>query len=172
MGLGKILSYINWVDIVIVVLLFKITYDGFRRGLSGEIIPLAGIFIALVSSLHLYESFGYLIGGHTPLNNAWGLFLCFVVIGTGIQAFFLIIVKLLAGKIINVQVATLYDSILGVICGVIQGVLVVSFVLIAMRLLPVKYVRESVKDRSVFAARIIKTGMDAYRRTERFMGRD
>jgi uncharacterized membrane protein required for colicin V production len=171
MGLGKILSYINWVDIVIFVLLFKTTYGGLKRGLINEIIPLVAIFIALMTSIHLYEGIGTFIGDHSPLSNAQAVFICFLFIGAAILTVSYIITRLLALRGVTVQVATLYDSIFGAFVGAIRGALLVSFVLMIMQLLPVKYVRNSVENRSFLAKRFIALGNTVYNKTTLFMKR-
>jgi uncharacterized membrane protein required for colicin V production len=50
----NIISQLNWVDLVIIILLFRIGYIAIKNGLSVEIFKLLGTILAIYASLHYY----------------------------------------------------------------------------------------------------------------------
>ena len=158
MELGKILSFINWVDIIVLILLFRTSYIGFTRGLGNEVMPLIAIFIALIASLQFYEQIARFIASHTPLSSPHASFLFFIFIAMIILLVFRFFNKLLVGRDSAVHVATMYDSACGLILGVLRGILLVSLVVYALWLTPSVYVSSSVEEKSLLAKKFLKIG--------------
>jgi len=50
----NIISQLNWVDLVIIILLFRIGYIAIKNGLQVEIFKLLGTILAIYASLHYY----------------------------------------------------------------------------------------------------------------------
>lgn len=167
MGLGQIIFKINWVDILILIIFIRVSYVGYTRGLSSELLPLIASFAALVISINLHDKIGGFIASHTPLSAIPAKFLVYISIGSSILLVFGILSNILTGRVIKVQVATMYDSIFGLLFGILRGIVLVSFVVFALSLTPVNYIRESVKEKSLMGTRFMKIGPLIRERTMR-----
>jgi membrane protein required for colicin V production len=172
MELGKILTYINWVDIIVLILLFRTSYVGFTRGLGNEIMPLIAIFIALIASHQLYGPISRFIAIHTPLSSPHAGFLFFIFIAMITLLVFRFFNKLLVGKDSAVHVATMYDSACGLILGILRGVLLVSLVVYALWLTPSEYVSSSVEEKSLLAKKFLRIGPLVRNRAMRVLKHD
>ncbi|MFH1753791.1 MAG: CvpA family protein [Candidatus Omnitrophota bacterium] len=165
MGLGKIITYINWVDIIVLILFFRTCYVGFTRGLGNELMPLIITFTSLVLSLQFYKALGGYIAGHTPLSHSHAYFLIFILIVIITIILTRVIMRILVGKSENARVATLYDSGCGLFFGILRGILLVSFVMYALWLAPSKYVSSSVSNGSILGKTFLKIGPKVHQKT-------
>lgn len=169
MGLSEILSRINWVDIVILILLFRISYVGFNRGLGSEIIPFLGILIALIVSLHYYSKWGNFITKHTPIPIAFSQLLSFLGLIFVIKYIFHLLESLIAGKLVTINIASLYDNIGGLIIGAIRGILLVSLVLIALDIVPFDYIDYSINKKSLMGRKFLSIGRLVHKKATAFL---
>lgn len=55
----------NWFDIVLILVLVLTTFMGFRRGLIGMVLPLAGLIIGIILAGHYHDA----VGGWLPIDN-------------------------------------------------------------------------------------------------------
>lgn len=168
MWLSEILSRINWVDILILLLLFRISYVGFIRGLGSEIIPFLGILVALIISLHYYSKWGKFITSHTPIPIAFSELLSFLGLVFVIKYIFHLIESLIAGKIVTINIASLYDNIGGLIIGAIRGILLVSLVLIALDIAPFDYIDYSINKKSLMGRKFLSIGRFVHKKATAF----
>ena len=53
-----IIRRINWVDLLVVILILRISYVAFQEGLSHEIFPIIGGVVIIIVNLHYYERIG------------------------------------------------------------------------------------------------------------------
>ncbi|MDB4349866.1 CvpA family protein [Omnitrophica bacterium] len=172
MELGNVVWRINWVDILILILLIRTSYVGYTRGLSSEVMPLIATFAALVISLHFYGRIGAFITNHTPLSSTLSNFTSYAFIGFSIIYLFHLAMVFLRGKVINVQVETLYDTIFGLTFGIFRGILLVSFIVFALGIAPISYIRDSAKQRSLMGEKFSKVGPLIHTRTMRIIKRN
>jgi len=172
MGLGKIFTYINWVDVVVLILFFRTCYVGLSRGLGNELMPLIITFASLVLALQYYKGLGGFIASHTPLLPPHANFLVFITIVIFTILLSRIIMRILVGKSENVHVATMYDSACGLFFGILRGILLISFVTYALWLTPSEYVSTSVSQGSFLGKKFLKIGPAVHKKTMRVLKRD
>ncbi len=172
MGLGKIFTYINWVDIVILILLFRACYVGFIRGLGSELMPLIFTFTSLVVALQFYKSMGGFIASHTPLSPPHANFLIFFTIMFISIVLARVVMRVLVGKSENAHVATMFDSGGGLFFGILRGILLVSFVTYALWLTPSEYISTSVSPGSFLGKKFLKIGPAVHEKTMGVLKRD
>jgi membrane protein required for colicin V production len=169
MGLVKLLTHINWVDIIILVLLFRVCYVAFVRGLGAEIMPLVGVYIALVCSLNYYGDMGEFITAHTPIPGPHADFFSYLIIALSFLLVFRLLVVLIVGRAPNEQIATFSDSIFGLLAGIVRGVLLVALVVLALELAPSVYVSRSAGEKSLMAKRFMNMGRAVRSKTMRVL---
>ncbi|MBL7068457.1 MAG: CvpA family protein [Candidatus Omnitrophica bacterium] len=170
MGLLDILSRINWVDVLILTILFRICYVGFNRGLANEAVPLIGIYAALVISLHFYAPIGNFISGFTSINKNHAYVLCFVSLAAFTNYVFSIIEAYIVSKVMQIHVASLLDRIGGLFFGILRGILLASVVITALELIPIKYLDDSIYKRSLLGTRFLNIAKGAHNKTFSFLG--
>lgn len=165
----EIIRRINWVDVLVVILMIRISYVAFQEGLSHEILPLIGSIIIIIIDLHYYEKIGLFISQNLvilPIELA--NFLSFLILAVIIGLAF----KLLAGifnKVIKVAWHPLIEIFGGVIFGVIRASIVASLILMIIALLPLPYLQRSVRDRSVTGMFFLKIGPSIYEKVSKFL---
>ena len=163
----EIIRRINWVDVLVVILMIRISYVAFQEGLSHEILPLIGSIIIIIIDLHYYEKIGLFISQNLailPIELA--NFLSFLILTIIIGLAF----KLLAGilnKVIKVAWHPLIEIFGGVIFGVIRASIVASLILMIIALLPLPYLQWSVRDRSVTGMFFLKIGPSIYEKVSK-----
>jgi len=169
MGLSDVISRFNWVDVLILILLFKICYVGFTRGLGSELLPLLGICGVLVITFHFYSQFGSVIANHSPLSGSAANFTTYIALAFITKYIFHLIDILVIKKIVNVQILSIYDRIGGVIAGAIRAILLISVLVTALELAPFSYIRYSVKTKSITASFFIRTGAAVHKKIAAFL---
>ena len=61
-----IITRVNWVDLLALIIILRISYVAFNEGLSHEIFPLTGGIVVVVLSLHYYTKLGQFIWSNIP----------------------------------------------------------------------------------------------------------
>ena len=168
MEFTNIFSRINWVDVIIITLLIRISYVGFVTGLGGGIISLLGITVALTASLQYYLDTGDFVANHTPISSDYAHLLCFVVIAFLLLLIFYVAEALIIRKIITIKSSSIFSNITGFILGAIKGVFFASIVIIALELVPNEYINSSVTERSLLGNGILRAGRMVHERSANF----
>ncbi len=143
----------NWVDILFVTLLIRISYVGFKNGLLPEFLRLLGLFSAFIVSFNNYTSLSNFLLSHTKWTEA-NL--------DGISFLFLFLVVLFVFKILAILARGFLggDNIsglnrgIGLTFGIARGLLLVSFIYILFVNSPFGYLRRSAEERS-FSGRYV-----------------
>jgi len=157
MGLDTLIAKVNWVDVLVLILLIRISYRGFIRGFSSEILPLLGTFLLLIISLHNYAFIGQLVSAYTPLTRPISNLIAFSIL-TGIVIFLFNMATKIIQKMVRVEVISFVQHAGGLILGFIRASLTISLVLIFLVLIPIRYLDSSIKDRSVLGMKFLKIG--------------
>ena len=161
MGLAEIAAKVNWVDVLVLILLLKISYKGFCNGFSSEVMPLIDLTAILLISLHTYVLAGQFISYFIPLPKRYADLLSMLLIA----AFMIIICRALerlSVKLIKLEVVSFFDRMGGACLGILRATLTISFVLVVLVLIPVRYVESSIKDRSLTGTIFLKAGPALY----------
>jgi len=165
----QILSKINWVDVFVLILMVRMSYVAFMDGLSHEIFPLIGSTVVFILSLHYYKILGEMISqgmGNIPteITN----FLSFVVIVI-VAGFIVKFLKIIIDKIVKVQWHPVIEKFGGLFAGIVKAYIITAIILTMMSLVPLSYVRWSVKDRSLTGKYFLVAGPEAYSKFKVFL---
>ena len=157
-----ILKHINWVDVLALILILRISYVCSQAGLTHEIFPLIGNAVVLVLSLHFYARVGNIITKNAPIIPIQiAYFLSF----TGIVIALMIIYKLLNAAlniVLTMECHPSIEKIGGLIVGVMKAFVVTSLVLAILALAPMPYFQRSIRDKSLTGLQILKIGPAIY----------
>jgi len=145
--LPETLTRINWIDIFVVILLFRTGYISLQSGLPIEIFKLFGIISAIYLAMHYYSLLsGFLSGNLLFLQKLPSEFLDFCVFSSlalvGYLAF--VFLRAIFYRFIKVDATAPLDRWGGFTLGVIRGFLLSSLILFIFALSPVDYFEDSV----------------------------
>lgn len=159
----EIITKINWVDVIVVILLIRTSYVAFQDGLSHEIFPFLGSLSSLVISLYYFRKLATLMvhatGGLMPIGIAD--FMAFVVIYAAVIILFKLI-RAIFGKMVKVTWHPLIEKAGGLIVGMGKACIITSAVLIMLELIPLSYIKWSVRDRSMTGPYFLNIASNVY----------
>lgn len=160
----EIFQHINWVDILVVIIVVRITYVSFKEGLSHQIFPLIGSIVVLVLPLHYYRAIGALASSDIGIPRALADFLAFLAIAVAF-GFVAKLIKFLLDKIIKIEWHPVIERFGGIIAGVVRAFITASIILILLCVIPLPYFQRSIKTKSLTGLHILKLGAVIYEST-------
>ncbi len=116
----------NWLDILLIVLLFIPTFIGLRKGLIKTALYFAGLLIGIVLAGHLYQPFSKIFGFISNENIAYILAFILILVLVMIAAFFL---SRLLKSIIKIVMLGWVDHVGGAALGFLSGFILLSAIL-------------------------------------------
>lgn len=160
---------LNWVDVLAVIIILRISYISFQRGLSHEIFPLVVSIVTITLSLRYYTSISFFIK-HNMMNiNIYVLnFIVFLSL-IALLGFIGKFLRAILDMIIKVTWHPLIERFGGLIIGSMRSVVVTSMVLIAIALVPVSYLQWSIRDRSLTGMYFLRVGPAIYEKLSVFL---
>lgn len=164
-----IVTRLNWVDVLVIIIMLRMSYVAFQDGLSHEIFPLLGAIGVITLSLYYYNKLALYISqnlGNVPI--AILNFLSFIILVFA-AAFVFKLIRVVLDKIIKVSWHPLIERFGGLIAGVAKASIVTSTILIILALIPLPYLQRSIRDRSVTGMYFLKIGPSIYEKVSRFL---
>lgn len=146
--LSGIIKQFNWVDIFVVIILFRIGYIAIKNGLPVELFKLLGTLFATFLALHYYTGLADLMSVHLGLRKipvaffAFFYFLVLTILGYLIFVFF----SNVFCRFIKMEATPKLNKGGGFILGIARGILVVSLVMFILVISSLDYFKNSVKD--------------------------
>lgn len=154
----NILKQFNWVDIFVVIALFRMGYIATKNGLPTELFKLLGTISAVYLSMHYYTLWAGLLKGYIAIKSAD--FLAFIVLVILGYLVFMLLGKLFL-RFIQMEAAPNLNKWGGFILGVIRGVLAVSLIIYVFVISPFGYLKNSV-NKAYSAKALFKVAPDTY----------
>jgi uncharacterized membrane protein required for colicin V production len=150
------------VDLLAVIIVVRSTYVGPRRGFFGELFYILGFYLAIIASVHFYPFGSNFINKYLyiPLNIS-DLISFLIIISCVYFA-----VKSSYGllqKLIRIEIFPAINNIIGLLLGFCKGFIISALLILIMLLVPVSYITDSVKAKSLFSPFLIKTGVALYK---------
>lgn len=151
----------NWVDILVVILLFRTSYIGARTGLSEEIFRIIGILLGLFFSMKYYSALGTLLNTNVSLPQE---------LVDGLTFFILILLCILTmklvslglTKIVKLAFAETIDKWGGFVVGLFRGAMILSLLFMLFGIANVDYLVKSVEERSLSGPYIKQMAPNVY----------
>jgi len=165
----NILQHINWVDILVIIIVTRMSYVAFREGFTHEIFPLIGTTFVMVFSLHYYGKFGEIIS--RELFNAsiqFANFASFVMIAVVLTTICKLLNTLL-NKILKMQWNPIIEKFGGLILGVVRASITASLILTVLSLTPLPYFQWSIRDKSLTGVYVLGIGPSIYERVSCYL---
>lgn len=145
----------NWIDLVIVIVIFKTAYNGFGRGVLAELLKFSGAVVGTAFLLNYWRMAADQAVPWIPLNPTLAAFLVF----WGLFIILLVILHVVVKRLCDLMKwERLHWSIqgIGLILGGLRGLWWSGFMLLAMVLSGVPYLHKSVESDSVLGPRLAK----------------
>ena len=165
----ELITKINWVDVLVAILMLRISYVAFRDGLSHEIFPVLGSILIMVLAMHYYTVLGSSMSRNImnmPVELANFLSFLVLVVGLGLLVRLL---RLLLDKIVKVQWHPTMEKFGGLAVGIMKAYIITGIVLMTLSLMPLSYLVWSIKDKSLTGKYILRAGPEIYDRVGRFL---
>ena len=152
---------INWVDVLAVILLFRMGYIGFRLGLGCELVKLTGLTGGFFVGFRYYQGFGDAMAKRTFLRPEWAAALAMVILV--LVTYFVLTrgVRLLE-HLVKVNFEDRLSQVGGLLVGLLRGMLVTSVVLVICQQLPSPYMQESITEHSLSGGTVSRAAPVVY----------
>jgi len=164
-----IIKHINWVDILAVIIIIRMSYAAFREGLAHELFPLFATIFVMVLSLRYYSSFGSVISKQLfNVSIQFSNFVSFLMIAIA-SMLVLNLINALLNNIVKVQWNPIIEKFGGLIFGAVRAFITASLVLIILALMPLPYFQRSIKDKSLIGMHVLGIGPSIYGKVSPFL---
>ena len=165
----ELITKINWVDVLVAILMLRISYVAFRDGLSHEIFPVLGSILIMVLAVHYYTVLGSFISRkmmNMPVELA--NFLSFLIL-VAVLGFLVKLLRIVLDKIVKVQWHPVMEKFGGLAVGIMKAYVITGIVLMTLSLMPLSYLSWSIKDKSLTGKYILRAIPQIYDRVGRFL---
>jgi len=145
----SIVKQFKWVDVLVVILLFRIGYIAMKNGLPVEIFKLLGIILATYLALHYYTALSDWIRAYVDKEEKMPLqFLDFLVFLALTILGYLIFVLLRSTfyRFIKMEAAPRLRKWGGLVLGIARGILLASLIVFMLVISSISYLRDSAKN--------------------------
>ena len=158
----ELLTKINWVDVVVIIIMVRISCVAFHDGLSHEIFPFLGALSSLIIALHYYSGVALSISQNV-INIPVEILdpVGFIAISLGVGYIFKFL-RIIVDKIIKVTWHPAVESLGGLIFGMLRAAVVTSLVLIIIAMVPASYLQRSIRDKSLMGMTFLSIGPVMY----------
>lgn len=158
-----IVTQLNWVDFLVLILLFRTTYIAMKSGAFMEFFKLLGMIFTIYFVLHYYTRLSDFLHRFVKLEAISTVILDFVslVILTLLVYFIYVIFREVFLKFIKVEIVSGVNKWAAVILGVTRGVMLVSFLMYVFSIPVVGYITNSIED-SYSSRHIFKVSPEIY----------
>lgn len=144
-----IITRINWVDILVITIIIRISYVSYSEGLSHAVLPLVGAVCVATVSLGYYERLSIMTAEHAfgiPIEVVRPAVFLVLAVATGLM---FKLAKVIVDKIVKVSWFPAIEKIGGCIVGIMRASILTSLILVYLAMIPLDYFKKSMMDRSV-----------------------
>ncbi len=145
-----IIKQFNWVDILVIIILFRIGYIAIKNGLLWEFFKLLGTILAVYLSLHYYTLLSDMMGQRLPsIKEKAPLefldFLSFVVLAI-IGYLIFVSLRIVFHRFIKMEAVPNLNKWGGLVLGIGRGFLLAGLITFMLAISSINYLRNSVND--------------------------
>jgi len=146
--LVDIIKQFNWVDILIIIILFRIVYVAFKNGLTSDFFKFLGTIAAIYLSMHYYTLFSDWIGKQIPVAGdklplEFLDFLSFLSIAI-IGYLIFVLVRIAFSRFIQMKAVPKLNKWGGLLLGIGRGFLLTGLLTFMLVISSISYLKNSV----------------------------
>lgn len=146
----NIFKQLNWVDIFVVIILFRIGYIAMKNGFSVEIFKLLGVITAIYLSLHYYTSFSDWVAQRITLAKEkaplefldFCVFVILIIIGYLVWA----ILREVICRYIKMEAVPSLNKWGGLVLGITRAYFSVGLIIFMLAISSISYFKDSVSN--------------------------
>lgn len=159
----EIIKQFNWVDFLVVIILFRICYIGAKSGFSLELFKFLGILSAIYLSLHYYTMLSDFFRNRIAVKSLPLEFLDFLSFIVLAILGYLVFVSLRSVfyRFIKMEATPKLNKGGGFILGIGRGFLVAGLIIFMLVISSIGYLKNSVND-SYLGKRLVKVAPATY----------
>lgn len=159
----EIVKKFNWIDIFVIILLFRICYISIRSGVAVEFFKFLGTLVAVFVSLHYYTVFSDYLGSRFVHKGMPLLFLDFLsfVILVIVSYFVFVSIRIVFHHLIKLEAVPNLNRAGGLVLGVARGFLLTGLITYMLVISSISYLKNSVED-SYLGGRFFKIAPATY----------
>ncbi len=133
MNIGDILGSINRFDLLVVLFLFGMFVLGFIQGTIRRVLGIASMLFSFLFAANLRGPLGgYLAANWNDFPDEYAVMLGFAIVFVAATIAFTIVIQGFYHKQDLFKRATFADEMIGAVLGIIQGMLLIGFVIIIL----------------------------------------
>ena len=146
--LVDMIKQFNWVDILNIIILFRIGYVAFKNGLTSDFFKFLGTIAAIYLSMHYYTLFSDWIGKQIPVAGdklplEFLDFLSFLSIAI-IGYLIFVLVRIAFSRFIQMKAVPKLNKWGGLLLGIGRGFLLAGLLTFMLVISSISYLKESV----------------------------
>lgn len=162
MPLGLIKQF-NWVDIFIIILLFRVCYISLKNGFAIALFKLSGTILAIYIALHYYTVLSDSLPKYFSIKKVpleFFDFISFLLLAL-ISYFLFVLIRNIFTHFIKMEAVSNLNKWGGLVLGVARGVLLCALLVYILFISSVNYLNSSAK-RSHLGSWFFKVAPDTY----------
>ncbi len=152
----------SWIDLIVIILVIRGMFVGYRRGLSGEALRFLGVFFALYLSFRFYEAGADRLVEGFGMGRRAAIAVSFGAISIVVIAFFYILSRVVQ-LLMQLPVLSALEKTGGIIFGGLKVLLLCFVVLIILALVKVEAISNAVSQKSYFGSIAIASVPGVYK---------
>lgn len=162
-----ILKQLNWVDIFVIIILFRIGYIALQNGLPAELFKFLGSLSAIYLSLHYYTTLSDWIGGRFFVSREkmpleFLDFLCFVSLAS-LGYIIFVALRQTFSRFIKMEAGPKLNKWGGLVLGLVRGLCLSSLIVFMLVISSISYLKNSIIN-SYSGVRLFKLAPATYNR--------
>lgn len=155
------MSSLNWVDALVIILLVRMSYIGFARGIWVEAVKFAGWLMAVVAGATYYEVVGDWCLRHVSVGPTFAEVSAFALIIAAVLLATHGLIRILSHSKRVTEVSSLLKGA-GAVVGLVRGGAIAGLWLLALSGLPNDYLHRSIRERSVLSPTLTQNATQIY----------
>jgi uncharacterized membrane protein required for colicin V production len=160
----NMLKNFNWLDICILIIIFRVLYIAIKTGFTTEFFKFSGVICAVYLSMHYNTAIADFIRSRIPVEDKMPLefldFLVFLTLAIG-GNFVFVLLRNAVSNLIKIEAVSTLNKWGGLFLGALRSLLLVSIIIFALIISSIPYLKQSVKN-SYLGPRVISVGVDTY----------
>lgn len=160
-----ILKQFNWLDILIIIILFRIGYSAMKIGIPLEFFKFLGTILAIYLAMHYYTSLvdwlmqrAHVTKERIPLEFLEFLAFIFLAI---VGYLIILSLRVVFSHFIKMEATPNLNKWMGLVLGIIRGFLLASLIIFILVISSTAYLKRSVVN-SYFGRRIVNLAPNTY----------
>jgi len=142
------LKNLNWIDIVVIIIIARITYIAIKKGLFIEVFKFLGAIFAVFICLHYYTKLGDLLNNFLKVSSL-SLDLCdfisFALLWIGVTLVF-VLLRDVFSHLIKIEAISIINRWFSLFLGLARGLILASLLMYIFSIPAIEYLKKSVQN--------------------------